>query len=197
MATEPNDARLTILMQLREEFDIEAALAKHMLNLMRRFANQIHSYTNGATSPIHPFGGENAVRIIPGHVGILQTVKLRKIIEIREGGHECVMSTHAYVRKIIEDASEDDHFTRGPWLSVIQYLDAEWGITSGCFGDIKTFCKNEKLENVVTLIKSCTSNALGELTVTLKDPSGTISCTFHHKVLTKGGYEKSITVELF
>ncbi|GKC91756.1 hypothetical protein Tco_1152405 [Tanacetum coccineum] len=130
-------------------------------------------HTNRATSPIHPFGGENAVRIIPGPAGILQAAKLRKTTEIREGGHECVMPTHEYVRKIIEDASEDDHFTRGPWLSVIQYLDAEWGITSGCFGDIKTFCKNEKLENVVTLIKSCTSNALGELRVKhIKDHVG-------------------------
>ncbi|GKB45787.1 acyl-CoA N-acyltransferases superfamily protein [Tanacetum coccineum] len=63
-----------------------------------------------------------------------------------------------------------------------------------CFGDMKTFCKNEKLEKVVAVIKSCTPNALGELTVTLKDPFYTISGTIYHKVLTDGGYEKYITI---
>ncbi|GJW87604.1 hypothetical protein Tco_0162944 [Tanacetum coccineum] len=38
------------------------------------------------------------------------------------------MPTQKYVRKIIEDASEDDHFTLGPWLSIVQYLATEGGI---------------------------------------------------------------------
>nr|GEY79750.1 tyrosine-protein kinase, non-receptor Jak2 [Tanacetum cinerariifolium] len=42
--------------------------------------------------------------------------------EIREGGHNCEMLTHEYVRKITEEASDDDHFTCGPWLSAIQCL---------------------------------------------------------------------------
>nr|GEY51564.1 hypothetical protein [Tanacetum cinerariifolium] len=49
-----------------------------------------------------------------------------------------------YVRKITEEASEDDHFTRGPWLSAVQYLAVEGSITTGCFGDMKTFIKNGK-----------------------------------------------------
>ncbi|GJY71315.1 hypothetical protein Tco_0475018 [Tanacetum coccineum] len=131
--------------------------------------------TNRATSPIHPVGDENTVRIIPDPVGILQATKLRKTTEIREGGNKCVMPTHEYVRKVIEYTSKDDHFTRDPWLSAVQYLNAEGGIASGCFGDMKTFCMNEKLEKVVAVIKSCTPNALSELTVSLKDPSRTIS----------------------
>nr|GEZ69636.1 hypothetical protein [Tanacetum cinerariifolium] len=89
--------------------------------------------TNCATSPIHPFGGENAVRIISGSTGILQATKLRKTAEIMEGGHECVMLTQAYVRKIIEDASEDDHFTRGPLLSAVEYLNVEEGYRKWLF----------------------------------------------------------------
>ncbi|GJU37374.1 retrovirus-related pol polyprotein from transposon TNT 1-94 [Tanacetum coccineum] len=58
----------------------------------------------------------------------------------------------------------------------------ECGIASGCFGDIKTFCKNEKVYKVVAVIKSSTPNVLGDLRVTLKDPSGKIL----RKVLTKG-----------
>ncbi|GJW20305.1 transposase, MuDR, MULE transposase domain protein [Tanacetum coccineum] len=58
------------------------------------------------------------------------------------------------MRKINEEASEDDHFTRGPWLSAVQYLAAEGSIATGCFGDMKTFIKNGKLEKVVAVIKS-------------------------------------------
>ncbi|GKD12533.1 transposase, MuDR, MULE transposase domain protein [Tanacetum coccineum] len=62
------------------------------------------------------------------------------------------MLTHEYIRKITEESSEDDHFTRGPWLSAVQYLAAERSIATGCFGDMITFIKNGKLENVVAAI---------------------------------------------
>ncbi|GJX56972.1 hypothetical protein Tco_0286869 [Tanacetum coccineum] len=91
----------------------------------------------------HPFGDEqNAVRIIPGPAGILQLAQLRKTSEIREGGHNGEMLTQEYVRKITEEASEDDHFTRGPWLSAVQYLAAEGSIATRCFGELETFIKN-------------------------------------------------------
>ncbi|GKD76006.1 hypothetical protein Tco_1334288, partial [Tanacetum coccineum] len=94
---------------------------------------------NHPSSPIHPFGGENMVRIMHVPASILQAAMLRKTIEIRENGHDCEMLE--CVRKIIEDASEDDHLACGTWLSA-----------------------NEKLEKGVAIIKSCTPNALGELT---------------------------------
>nr|GEU57718.1 hypothetical protein [Tanacetum cinerariifolium] len=104
------------------------------------------------------------------------------------------MSTHEYVRKITDEASEDDHFTHGPWLSAVQYLAVEGSITTGCFGDMKTFIKNGKFEKVVAAIKSCTPNILGDLTITLKDLSGMISGTIHHKVLKEEVYGKAISV---
>nr|GEY77398.1 hypothetical protein [Tanacetum cinerariifolium] len=51
-----------------------------------------------------------------------------------------------------------------------------------------------KLDQVVAIVKSCSSNLLGDLTVTMKDMSGTIPGTVHHKVIGKGGYGKDITV---
>nr|GEW42581.1 hypothetical protein [Tanacetum cinerariifolium] len=123
----------------------------------------------------HPFGDDNAVRIIPGPAGILRLAQLRKTSKIREGDHNGEMSTQEYVGKITEEASEDDHFMRGPWLSAVQYLAAEGSIATGCFGELKTFIKNGKLEKVVAVMKSCTPNMLGDLTVTLKDLSGMIS----------------------
>nr|GEW33503.1 hypothetical protein [Tanacetum cinerariifolium] len=74
---------------------------------------------NRPSSLIRPFGEENAVRIIPGPARILQAAKLRKTTKIRKCGHDCKMATQERVRKIIKDASEDDHFTRGPWLSAV------------------------------------------------------------------------------
>ncbi|GKB96147.1 putative nucleotidyltransferase, ribonuclease H, partial [Tanacetum coccineum] len=51
--------------------------------------------------------------------------------------------------------------------------------------DANKFLKHKKLDKVVAIIKSCTPNALGDLTVSLKDLSGTISDTIHYKVLTE------------
>nr|GEY63711.1 hypothetical protein [Tanacetum cinerariifolium] len=142
----------------------------------------------------HQFGDDNADRIIPGPAGILQLAQLRKTLEIKKGGHNGEMSTHEYVRKITEEASEDDHFTRGPWLSAVQYIAAEGSIAIGCFGDMKTFIKNEKLEKVAAVIKSCTPNMLGDLTVTLKDLPCLISGTIHYKVLNEEVYGNAISV---
>ncbi|GJV87308.1 transposase, MuDR, MULE transposase domain protein [Tanacetum coccineum] len=47
---------------------------------------------------------------------------------------------------------------------------------------------------VVAIVKSCSPNAIGDLTVTMKDLSGTIPGTIHYKVIGDGGYGKDITV---
>ncbi|GJX40340.1 hypothetical protein Tco_0255330 [Tanacetum coccineum] len=120
--------------------------------------------------------------------------KLRKIADTREGGEESVMSTQEYIRKVIEDVGEDDDFTRTLWLSVLDYVNEDRGIVTCCFGDVKKFLKIGKLEKVVAFIKSCTPNTMGDLTVTLKDLSGTISDTIHYKVLTEERFAKAITV---
>nr|GEV86489.1 hypothetical protein [Tanacetum cinerariifolium] len=43
------------------------------------------------------------VRIIPGPAGIVQDAKRLKRSNIREGGHEGVMPTQEYIRKLIEE----------------------------------------------------------------------------------------------
>lgn len=134
-------------------------------------------------------------RIIPGPAGILQAARLRKSRDITDVGPSSVMPTQEYVRKIMEDASKDDHFTRGPWLSALAYCDAFGIEVEGCLGDIEKFIKKGKVELVVAVVKSCSPNILGDLTVTLKDPSGTMSGTIHHKVLAEEkGYAKLINV---
>ncbi|GKD97072.1 hypothetical protein Tco_1380969 [Tanacetum coccineum] len=149
------------------------------------FSSQNNQVDNCVVKPI---------RIIPGPAGIVQMANLRKLVDTREGGEESIMSTQDYIRKVIEDVGEDDNFTCAPWLSAIDYVNVDGGIVTGCFGDVKKFLKNGKLEKVVAVIKSCTPNALGDLTVTLKDLSGTISGTIHYKVLTKERFVNAIII---
>ncbi|GJZ54082.1 ribonuclease H-like domain-containing protein [Tanacetum coccineum] len=71
-------------------------------------------------------------------------------VEKPDGGEECV-TTQEFIKKVVEDMGEDEDFKRG---------------------DIKNFYKNGKLDQVVAIVKSCTPNVIGDLTVTLKDLSG-------------------------
>ncbi|GJX44941.1 hypothetical protein Tco_0261617 [Tanacetum coccineum] len=162
----------------------------HMLletttTIQTMFSSQNHQVDNCVVKPI---------RIIPCPASIVEAVKLCKIADTGEGGEESLTFTQKYIRKVIEDVGEDDDFTCASWLNVVEYVNVDGGIVTGCFGDVKKFLKNGKLEIVVAIIKSCTPNALGDLTVTFKDLFGTISGTIHYKVLTEERFAKAITV---
>ncbi|GKE75772.1 GPCR kinase, partial [Tanacetum coccineum] len=77
-----------------------------------------------------------------------------------------VMSTQEYMKKVVEDVGDDDDFRVG----------------------------RGKFEQVVAIVKSCSPNAIDDLTVTMKDLSRTIPGTIHHKVIGDRGYGKDITV---
>ncbi|KAK9062759.1 hypothetical protein SSX86_019949 [Deinandra increscens subsp. villosa] len=137
---------------------------------------------------------------IPGPAGIIQAAKLRKTrdIENRQGQEGDLMATQEYIRKVVEDPNEDDDFKRNPWLSAIEFLyDNGSMFYSACdapLGEINKYQNNGKLDQVVAVIKSCTPNELGDMTVTLKDPTGTVSGTVHHKVFTEGDIRKGVCV---
>nr|GEW65529.1 hypothetical protein [Tanacetum cinerariifolium] len=125
----------------------------------------------------------NTVRIIPGPVGSVQ--------QATPSGY-CpnpvrIISDHKVV--------EDDDFNSGVWVSATNYVISNGGSVTGCLGDIGNFLKKGKLDQVVAIVKYGSPNVLGDLTVTMKDLSGTIPGTVHHKVISEGGYEKDITVE--
>ncbi|GKD58065.1 hypothetical protein Tco_1295574 [Tanacetum coccineum] len=117
------------------------------------FSFQNHQVDNCIIKPIG---------IIPGPAGIVQTAKLRKIVDTKEA-----------------------------WLSMSMLIE---GSRLAILEMSRKFFKNGKLEKVVAIIKSCTPNALGDLTVTLKDLSNTISGTIHYKVHTEERFAKAITV---
>nr|GEW83719.1 hypothetical protein [Tanacetum cinerariifolium] len=113
----------------------------------------------------------NRVRIILGLAGIVQQAKLLKERDILLGRDGAVMSTQEYMQKVVEDVNEDEDFN-----------------------NIDNFMKKRKLEQVVAIVKSCSSNMLGDLNVTLKDLSSTIPGTIHYKVFDVNSYGKDITV---
>ncbi|GKB55614.1 nucleolar protein 56-like protein [Tanacetum coccineum] len=145
------------------------------------------SSTRVETSP----STQNLVRIIPRRADIVQAVKLLKQKDIILGLDGAIMSTQEYIKKVVEDVGEDEDFKSGSWVSATDYVNANGGTMSGCLGDIKNFLKNEKLDQVVEIVKSCSPNVI---TVTMKDLSGTIHGTIHHKVIGEGGYGKDISV---
>ncbi|GJR10158.1 zf-CCHC domain-containing protein [Tanacetum coccineum] len=133
----------------------------------------------------------NPVRIIPGPVCFIQQAKLLKENVFILDSDGTLMSTQKYMQKVVKDAGEDDDFKSGSWVSATNYVNANGDTVIGCLGDIKNFLKNEKLDQVVAIVKSCSPNVIGDLIVTMKDLSGTI---IYHKVISEGGYENNITV---
>lgn len=98
-------------------------------------------------------------------------------------------------------AAADDDFSRDPWLFALEFIRREGLVDNGgTIGTplswIKTEPKlgNRKVAQVVAIIKSCTPNGLGDLMVTLKDPTGTVDASIHGKVLVEGRFAKDITV---
>ncbi|GJX00127.1 hypothetical protein Tco_0184040, partial [Tanacetum coccineum] len=134
----------------------------------------------------------NPVRIIPGPAGVVQRAKLLRENVFILDSDGALMSTQEYMQKVVEDVGEDDDFNSGAWFSATNYVIATGGTVTGCLGDINNFLKKRKLKQVVAIVKSCSSNALGDLNVTMKNLSGTI----HHKVIGEEGYAKDITVRV-
>jgi hypothetical protein len=63
---------------------------------------------------------------------------------------------------------------------------------SGYLGNINKFLNKGKLDQVVAIFKSCVPNVLGDLTLMLKDPTGSVGGTLHHKVINEeGGYGRN------
>ncbi|GKD38057.1 hypothetical protein Tco_1258264 [Tanacetum coccineum] len=104
-----------------------------------------------------------------------------------------IRSTQEYIKKVVEDVGEDGDFKSGSLVSATDYVKANGGIVSECLGDIENFLKNGKLDQVVAIVKSCSLNVVGDLTVTMKDLSSLIPGTIHHKVVDEGGYGKDNT----
>ncbi|GJX81928.1 hypothetical protein Tco_0331409 [Tanacetum coccineum] len=103
------------------------------LNLVVHLNNNPHILTETTTATQTLFSSQNhqvdncvvtPIRIIPGPTGIVQTAKLRKIADTREGGEDAIMSIQEYIRKVIEDVGDDDDCDWVFWRC--QEITQEW-----------------------------------------------------------------------
>ncbi|XP_051119419.1 uncharacterized protein LOC127243445 [Andrographis paniculata] len=145
-------------------------------------------------------------RAIPGPAGAIQAAMLRKNLDrankaFSNTRDDCaqdfdgVTSTQDYIRRAVEDTAEfDDDFTRHPWISALQFLGAENGVVPCTpISSMKECLNVGRIAQVVAVIKSCTPNGLGGLIVSLKDPTGTIGASIHHKVLSGSEFGKNLS----
>ncbi|CAI8620044.1 unnamed protein product [Vicia faba] len=132
--------------------------------------------------------------LIPGPAGAVQAA----VIQRRTLGASNPIPTQEFVRRVVQNGHNTDRdFTSNPWLSAFQFLQSSQ-VDVSSFTDLKSIKMHRndegRVSRVVAVIKSCNPNGFGDMTVTLKDPSGTVGASIHRKVFTEGEFRKDITV---
>ncbi|KAJ6881769.1 hypothetical protein NC651_028386 [Populus alba x Populus x berolinensis] len=141
---------------------------------------------------------------IPGPAGTVQAAMHRRKSQINEHlmEEEEPIPTQEYIRRAVEDSgcAEDDDFTRDPWLSAVDFVRHQGLVVDGDgaigipLSVIKRWASFDRVAQVVAIVKSCRPNGLGDMMVILKDPTGTIDASIHHKVLAEGDFGKDIYI---
>lgn len=125
--------------------------------------------------------------LIPGPAGAVQSAMIQR----RTLGSSNTLPTQELVRHVLQNGHDSDlDFNSNPWLSAQVHVESVTPLNS-----IKKHLNGEgKVPSIVAVIKSCTPNGFGDMTVTLKDPTGSVGASIHRKVFTEGGFRKDITV---
>ncbi|KAJ8752560.1 hypothetical protein K2173_005449 [Erythroxylum novogranatense] len=138
-------------------------------------------------------------RLIPGPAGVVQAAMKRRKHQI-----ENPIPTQEYIKRAVEDGvgDEDDDFSRGPWLASVDFIRRQGLVIDGdgAIGVPLSAIKNgvvnldDKVTQVVAIVKSCKPNGLGDLMVTLKDPTASIDASVHRGVFSNNEFGKDISV---
>ncbi|OEL28271.1 hypothetical protein BAE44_0010708 [Dichanthelium oligosanthes] len=92
----------------------------------------------------------------------------------------------------------DADFLLPPWLRALQYLGKGLAWEQPGISVIKDNTKDKETVHraplVAGVLTSCKPNGLGDLLVTIKDPSGTIAAAVHKKILLEGNNGQDISV---
>ncbi|XP_020870686.1 uncharacterized protein LOC9330180 [Arabidopsis lyrata subsp. lyrata] len=142
--------------------------------------------------------------LIPGPAGVVQVAIRRKMNKdpnsFNEHGEP--IPTQEFLRKAVEEPDwEDKDFSEDPWVSAVDYIRSEGLLSNGGnaigtpVSEIKSRCDSwGKVDQVVAIVKTCTPNGLGDVMVTLKDPTGTIDASVHRKVISESEFGRDIRV---
>ncbi|GAU12799.1 hypothetical protein TSUD_72850 [Trifolium subterraneum] len=129
--------------------------------------------------------------LIPGPAGAVQAAMIQR----RTLGSSNTLPTQEFVRRVLQNPHDTDlDFNSDPWISAVQFLSSSQASITHLTSIKKDLNGGGRVPGIVAVIKSCTPNGFGDMTVTLKDPTGTIGANIHHKVFTKVEFVKDITV---
>ncbi|CAA6663854.1 unnamed protein product [Spirodela intermedia] len=138
-------------------------------------------------------------RRIPGPAGAVQAAMHRQAAVAQDRGG-LLLEEERERRAFGDDGEEaDEDFVQNPWLCALDFLGKEKQIEPCliCFSFIlsdNSILYSPLTEALVGIVKSFKPNGLGDLFVTLKDPTGTIGASVHRKVLTDGNLGGDLSV---
>ncbi|CAD5163583.1 unnamed protein product [Musa acuminata subsp. malaccensis] len=128
--------------------------------------------------------------LIPGPAGAVQAALRRQSASARRD--RPLLDDHRMDDHGMDLDEEDGDFKLNPWLCALEFLgedcDLVWPIDS-----IKTRA-TARVPQVVGIVKSCSPNGLGNLFLTLKDPTGSIGASIHHGVFSDCNLDGDISV---
>ncbi|MCD7446681.1 hypothetical protein HAX54_014452 [Datura stramonium] len=140
-------------------------------------------------------------RLIPGPAGAVQAAMLQRTYDrqfhnVMSSQGDNPIPTQEYIRRAVENSTDFDYdFHSNPWLCALAFVGAEKGkIPCTPLRSVNKCLKDARVDQVVAVVKSCTQNGLGGLMVTLKDPTGSIGASIHHKVLSESQHGKDICI---
>ncbi|WOL03578.1 hypothetical protein Cni_G12298 [Canna indica] len=120
-----------------------------------------------------------STRLIPGPAGAVQAAMRRQFAVALQDG-PCLGDRRENDSGLELD-EEDGDFKLNPWLCALEFLGDDCSLLCP-ISSIKTR-NTERVPQVVGIVKSCTTNGLGNLFLTLKDPTGSIEACVHQGVL--------------
>ncbi|KAF8105877.1 hypothetical protein N665_0152s0015 [Sinapis alba] len=142
--------------------------------------------------------------LIPGPAGTVQVAIRRKMNKDPKSfdEHGEPIPTQEFICKAAEEPDWDDKdFSEDPWVSAVDYIRREGLLSNGGnaigtpLSEIKSVCCSwGKVDQVVAIVKTCTPNGLGDIMVTLKDPTGTVDASVHRKVISESEFGRDIRV---
>ncbi|ONK73247.1 uncharacterized protein A4U43_C04F28920 [Asparagus officinalis] len=134
-----------------------------------------------------------AHRPIPGPAGAVQAAMHRKASAAVAGACSLLNSRG---RLRVEEEEQDGDFKLSPWLSAAAFLGGEfelmWPIS--LIKDRNNARAAVRIPQVAGIVKSCVPNGLGDLFITLKDPTGIIGASIHRNVLLESNLGGDISV---
>ncbi|KAL1208976.1 hypothetical protein V5N11_006504 [Cardamine amara subsp. amara] len=163
-----------------------------------------HQTLQRCSSRDHSLEDSYSRSLVPGPAGVVQVAIHRKMNKdpksFNENGEP--IPTQEFLRKAAEEPDwEDKDFSEDPWVSAVDYIQSEGLLSKGGnaigtpVSEIKSRCGNwGKVDQVVAIIKTSTPNGLGDVMVTLKDPTGTIDASVHRKVISESEFGRDIRV---